>query len=328
MASAVLIDTDPGIDDAVALALAARLAELEIVGITTCHGNTDVARGTRNARAIATRTGISAPIIAGAAAPLRRAPHPARETHGDEGLGYWVPDKRPEPEPDRAAEAIAEFVGANHRLTLVCLGPLTNLAHALARFDHVARALGPVFIMGGTIGVRGTQTRWSEFNWWGDPEAVEVVLHAGLDIRLVPLDVTRRIVVPGDAVRALRQAGHADDDARFWGDALGFYMDFHRGYEGLDGCVVNDPLAVALAADASLASWRDMRIGVSVSEDDRRGAILLGAGEGAPARVATTVRAGDVLARITQHVFAPWLSDTLVRRGAEAAAEWLEDHPQ
>ena len=328
MPSAVLIDTDPGIDDAVALALAARLTELELVAITTCHGNTDVARGTRNAREIAARAGIASPIIAGAASPLRRAPHPARETHGEEGLGYWVPDAAAHREPDRAAHAIAEGVGATHRLTLICLGPLTNLAHALAQFDHVARGLGPVFIMGGTIGVRGTQTRWSEFNWWGDPEAVEVVLNAGLDIRLVPLDVTRRIVVPGDAVRALREAGRTDDDARFWGDALGFYMDFHRGYEGLDGCVVNDPLAVALAADASLATWRDMRIGVSVSDDDRRGAIVLDAHAGAPARVATTVRAGDVLTLITQHVFAPWLSDVLVRRGAEAAAQWLEENPQ
>jgi purine nucleosidase len=328
MTSAVLIDTDPGIDDAVALALAARLPELELVGVTTCHGNTDVARATRNAREIVRRTGIGASVTAGAATPLRRAAHPARETHGQEGLGYWIPDDSPRAETDHAAEAIAEAALAHHRLTLICLGPLTNLAHALARFDHVASTLGAVFIMGGTIGVRGTQTRWSEFNWWGDPEAVEVVLNAGLDIRLVPLDVTRRIVVPGDAVRMLREAGRTDDDARFWGDALGFYMDFHKGYEGLDGCVINDPLAVALAADASLAMWRDMRIGVSVSDDDRRGAIVVDATAGAAARVAMSVQAAEVLGRITRYVFAPWLSDELVRRGADAGARWLEEHPQ
>lgn len=327
MPSAVLIDTDPGIDDAVALALAARLRELEVVGITTSHGNTDVARATRNAREVARRAGLAAPITAGASRPLHRPARPARETHGEEGLGYWVPEHAAHGETDHAAEAIAEAASATHRLTVICLGPLTNLARALATCD-VATALGPVFIMGGTIGVRGTQTRWSEFNWWGDPEAVEVVLSAGLDIRLVPLDVTRRIVVPGDAVRALREAGQSDDDARFWGDALGFYMDFHRGYEGLDGCVVNDPLAVALAADPTLATWRDMRLGVSVSEDERRGAIVVGADGGAAARVATTVRATDVLALLTHHVFAPWLTDALVRRGAEQAAKWLEDHPQ
>jgi purine nucleosidase len=254
--------------------------------------------------------------------------HPARETHGDEGLGYWHPDEAPRPERDHAAQVIAEAVGANHRLTLICLGPLTNLARAIAEFDHVAPALGPVFIMGGTVGVRGTQTRWSEFNWWSDPEAVAAVLNAGLDIRLVPLDVTRRIVVPGPAVRALRNAGRTDDDARFWADALGFYMDFHRGHEGLDGCVVNDPLAVALAADASLATWCEMRIGVSVSDDERRGAIVLDADAGASARVAMTVQAEEVLALVTHHVFSPWLSETLVRQGAEAAARWLEDHPQ
>jgi purine nucleosidase len=328
MPSAVLIDTDPGIDDAVALALAARLAELDPVGITTCHGNTDVARATRNAREIARRVGLDAPVVAGAAVPLRRAAHPARETHGHEGLGHWVPDQAAHAELDHAAQAIAEAVGANHRLTLICLGPLTNLARAVASFDHVAPALGPVFIMGGTVGVRGTQTRWSEFNWWGDPEAVEIVLAAGLDIRLVPLDVTRRIVVPGDAVRALREAGQTDDEARFWADALGFYMDFHKSHEGLDGCVVNDPLAVALAADPSLATWRDMRIGVSVSDDERRGAVIVDAAGGATARVATTVQANDVLALLTQRVFTPWLTDALVRRGAEQAAKWLEEHPQ
>ena len=328
MTSAVLIDTDPGIDDAVALALAARLPDLGLVGITTCHGNTDVARATRNAREIARRVALETPITAGAAAPLRRAAHPARETHGEEGLGYWIPDEAPRAARDRAAEAIAEAALAHHRLTIVCLGPLTNLARALAAFDHVAASLGAVFIMGGTIGVRGTQTRWSEFNWWGDPEAVEVVLNAGLDLRLVPLDVTRRIVVPGEAVRALRAAGRTDEDARFWGDALGFYMDFHKGYEGLDGCVVNDPLAVALAADATLATWREMRIGVSVTDDERRGAIVVDADGGAPARVATTVQAAEVLGLITRHVFAPWLTDELVRRGADDGARWLEEHPQ
>jgi purine nucleosidase len=327
MMSAILIDTDPGIDDAVALALAARMPSLHVVGVTTCHGNTDVPRATRNAREIARRVGLDVPITAGAAAPLRRPAHPARETHGDEGLGYWVPEEGPRSEPDRAAEAIAEAALANDDLTVICLGPLTNLARAIATFGDVASELGRVFIMGGTIGVRGTQTRWSEFNWWGDPEAVEVVLSAGLDIRLVPLDVTRRIVVPGEAVRALRDAGRMDDDARFWGDALGFYMDFHRGYEGLDGCVVNDPLAVALAADSSLATWREMRIGVSVSDDDRRGAIIVDPGAGAQARVASTVQATDVLALITRHVFAPWLSDEVVRRGAEAGARWLEQNP-
>jgi purine nucleosidase len=328
MTSAVLIDTDPGIDDAVALALAARLPQLQLVGVTTSHGNTDVARATRNAREVARRLGLDVSITSGAATPLRRAAHAARETHGEEGLGYWIPDQPPRAERDRAAEAIAEAALANRELTLVCLGPVTNLARALATFGHVAATLGPVFIMGGSIGVRGTQTRWSEFNWWGDPEAVEIVLGAGLDIRLVPLDVTRRIVVPGEAVRALREAGRADEDARFWGDALGFYMDFHKGYEGLDGCVVNDPLAVALAADPSLATWREMRVGVSVSDDDRRGAIVVDAPAGAPARVAATVQAAEVLGLITRHVFAAWLPDELVRRGAAAGARWVESHPQ
>lgn len=328
MPRAALIDADVGIDDAVALALAARLSALTVVGVTTVHGNTDVARATRNAREVARRVGLAARITSGAATPRRRAAHPARETHGDEGLGHAVPARDAVDEGDHAASVIAQTAAEHAGLTLICLGPLTNLANALAEFGHVASSLGPVFVMGGTVGVRGTQTRWSEFNWWADPEAVEVVLGAGLDLRLVPLDVTRRIVVPGDAIRALRDAGEHDEDARFWADALRFYMEFHRGYEGLDGCVVNDPLAVALAADDSLATWREMRIGVSVSDDDRRGALTVNPLVGAAARVAVDVDAEAVLALITRHVFARWLSEDDVQRGAEAGARWLAEHPQ
>ena len=152
----------------------------------------------------------------------------------------------------------------NHKLTLCCLGPLTNIATAIAFAPDIADAMGPVFVMGGALGVPGTQTPTSEFNWWSDPEAADFVLHAGLDLRLVPLDVTRRIAVPGAAIRALVDAGMNDQEARFWADALRFYADFHREYEHFDGCVVNDALAVALVANPSLASWEEMRLDVSL----------------------------------------------------------------
>ena len=153
----------------------------------------------------------------------------------------------------------------------------------------------------------GTQTARSEFNWWSDPEAADFVMHAHLDLRLVPLDVTRRIAIPGSAIRALGKAGESDQQARFWADALRFYADFHQEYEHFDGCIVNDALAVALVADPSLAGWEEMRLDVSLSDDDERGAVRRSA-DGARTAVATSVRASDVLALLERTLFARWLA--------------------
>ena len=331
MRTSLLIDTDPGIDDAVALALAASYSELEILAITTVHGNTDIARATRNARFLARTLGLRVLVSPGAATPLARAPYPARVTHGEEGLGNVIPT---EPSDagiglplESAAQTIARLAREHPGLTVCCLGPLTNLALALAAKPLTGRRLGPVFVMGGALAVRGTQTRWSEFNWWSDPESVEQVLLAGLDLRVVPLDVTRRIAIPADAVEALRRAGQRDSRARLWGDALGFYIDFHRAHEDFAGCVVNDPLVVALIVDEALADWKTMRIVVDTSEGDRRGALMEDAG-GRLARVAVGVRAEAVLDVLHRRLFAEWLKRRDIAAGATAAEEWLRANPR
>jgi len=326
MPVSLLLDTDTGIDDAVAIALAARLEAIDVAAVTTVHGNVEVERATRNARDVARRARLHAPVVSGAAAPLHRRPQPARETHGPEGLGYVHPATPATPEPDRAAPTIADTARTHPGLTLCCLGPLTNLALALGRSPELPELLGPVVIMGGALAVRGTQTPWSEFNWWSDPEAARVVLTAGLDVRLVPLDVTRRIAVPGSAIASLQRAGAADDDARFWADALRFYADFHRSYESFDGCVINDALAVALVADPSLADWIDRRLVVSCSDDARRGAVSVAA-NGDRVTVAADVRAHEVLELVRERVFARWLPAGALDAGADAAIRWLERNP-
>ncbi|MGI9076455.1 MAG: nucleoside hydrolase [Gemmatimonadaceae bacterium] len=331
MPTTLLIDTDTGIDDAVALALAGALESLRIVAITTVHGNADVAHATRNARSVARRAGIHAPVVAGASKPLARAALPARETHGPEGLGHHVPAENARPEHDHATSCIVSAARSNAGLTFCFIGPLTNLARALDADPEAFRSVGPIFVMGGAISVRGTKTRFSEFNWWADPEAVHRVLyHASrmpLDIRLVPLDVTRRIAIPGDAIRKLREAGTHDAHARFWADALGFYAEFHREWEQFDGAIVNDALAIALADDASLATWRPLRIGVSLGDDDRRGAIILHDRRGAQVQVALAVRAPDVVRLIGERVFSRWLGAETLLAGSVAADLWLSKHP-
>jgi inosine-uridine nucleoside N-ribohydrolase len=243
-------------------------------------------------------------------------------------LGYHVPAVPAAEEKDRAAQAILDAATTHPHLTLCCLGPLTNVAHALRLDPSLPSRTGPVFIMGGTVGVRGTQTEWSEFNWWADPESAHTVLAAGFDIRLVPLDVTRRIAIPGAAIRALRNV-HDDADAHFWERALAFYADFHRSREKFDGCIVNDALAVALVADPSLADWSPMRVGVVTgTEDDRQGALVHGAPADPPAHVALGVRAAEVISLVGRTVFGRWLGEDAFRDGAAAASRWLADHPR
>ncbi|MFN2397893.1 MAG: nucleoside hydrolase [Gemmatimonadaceae bacterium] len=324
--SPLLIDTDPGIDDAVAIALVAGLSGLEVVAITTVHGNTDTPRATRNAREIVKRVGLTVPVIAGAVTPLARSARPARETHGPEGLGFVEPSTQARPEPDRGAQTMITAAMNHERLALCCLGPLTNLARAVESEPTLAQRLGPVFIMGGTIDVPGTMTRWSEFNWWSDPEAADKVLRAGLDVRLVPLDVTRRIAVPGSAIRALASIGRDDEQARFWADALRFYAVFHRRHESFDGAIVNDALCVAVANDPTLCSWKPIRISVSLGDDERRGAVTVDGQEALPAQVALDVRATDVLGLIESVVFSRWLPHQSLLAGAIAADQWLMDN--
>ncbi len=322
----VLIDTDPGIDDAVAIVLAGGLPRMRIVALTTVHGNIEVERATRNAREIARRGALDVPIIAGAARPLTRPARPARETHGQEGLGHVRPSGTVVSEPDRAAEEMVRLARSTPSLTLCCLGPLTNLARALELEPALGEYLGPVFMMGGTLDVRGTQTERSEFNWWSDPEAASLVLSSGLDLRLVPLDVTRRIAVPGSAIRALAERGREDPEAHFWAELLRFYADFHRSHEAFDGCVINDALAVVLAHDDGYADWTTERIHVSTSDDELRGAVSRNPG-GVPVRIAIGVRARDVLALVEETVFRRWLEKGAMVGGAADAERWLSDHP-
>ncbi|MGH7623751.1 MAG: nucleoside hydrolase, partial [Gemmatimonadaceae bacterium] len=289
MPLALLIDTDPGIDDAVAIALAVRCPSLSVVAITTVFGNVEVERASRNAREVLRQMGVRAPVISGAARPLRRPLRFVRVRHGTEGLGFVHPARPALPEPDRVAEAITLLSRQYAGLGICCLGPLTNLARALQLDPSLRHTLGPVYSMGGAIHTRGTHTRWSEFNWWSDPEAAAAVLRAGLDLRLVTVDVSRQMHIPRAAIDALRSAARHDERARFWSDALHFYADAQHTREGVEGCILSDPLAIAAAAEPALVTWQDTRLTVSTTSDEYRGAVRETA-DGARASIATSVR--------------------------------------
>lgn len=290
----VVIDTDPGIDDAVALLLALQSPELEVRGLAATYGNTTVEHAYRNCIEILRRTNRRLPLAVSARRPLKRGLATAPETHGATGLGdAAVP----------SAGVILDYVKPLDRLlaeqpepvTLVTLGPVTGLALALRRDaelvrDKVARHLAMI----GNIKSAGNTTKYSEFNAWCDPEALREVLRAELPTEIIGLDVTRQFVLPGSTITRL---GQSPDERQQWlHAALRFYLAFHRERENLDGCVLNDVLPIAELIAPGTLTFEPLRIKVELEDGDNRGRTRIDP-EGSKARVATAVRT-DVAHRL------------------------------
>jgi len=302
-----VIDTDPGIDDALALLLAARASAARLGAVTVTYGNTTLERAARNARVVLDRAPSDAPVLTGWDRPLLRSLIVAKETHGAEGLGDHddlPPPGTPTPSARALLDALARTEGA---VTLITLGPLTNLALALREDTaFVRQRVVRHVMMGGNVAEAGNTGPFSEFNVWCDPEAADEVLRAGLGTEMVGLDVTRRLVLPAAAVARL--ARHADPDARWLGCLLGFYVRFHEEYEGLHGAVINDPLAVALALAPAWGRVERHVLAVDLADGDDRGRTAPG-GPGDPVvSVYREVDVGPVHDLLLEHLFGQWLT--------------------
>ncbi|MEX2156653.1 MAG: nucleoside hydrolase [Gemmatimonadales bacterium] len=285
----VVIDTDPGIDDCLALLLALSSPELDVRGISTSYGNTVIENAYRNTveilRKLKHPTRI--PIGIGARRPLKRQLAVAADTHGPSGLGYA------ELPP---AGVILDFVKPLDRLlaaqpepvTLVTLGPVTSLALALRTDPALVREkVARHIAMIGNIEAAGNTTKYSEFNAWCDPEALAIVLAAEIPTEMVGLDVTRKLVVRANEVERLSES------APWLHDALRFYVEFHRKQEGLEGAVVNDVLAIAYLLQPDVLTFSDLRLAVGLDDGVNRGRTRLDP-KGSLARVAMEVHPAPV----------------------------------
>jgi inosine-uridine nucleoside N-ribohydrolase len=268
-----LIDTDPGIDDALALLLAWGSPELRLAGITTVAGNVPVEMATRNLYRLMALRGIASPIpiAQGAAAPLARPLRTATVHHGEDGLGDlpdW-PATVPPPSATTAAELIVDAAReVREPLTLIALGPLTNVALALDRDAGALRGLARVVVMGGAVDVPGNVTPTAEFNVHVDPDAAARVLAAALPLDLVPLDATRQAVVSRDELERALQRRHGPLAERIGAFSRhGFRSDAGRPAPTM---VLHDPLAVAVALDPGLVVWEAARLGVGPDGETRR----------------------------------------------------------
>jgi inosine-uridine nucleoside N-ribohydrolase len=265
----IVIDCDPGHDDAIALMLAVASPEVELVGVTTVAGNQTLEKTTANALRVLELTGCAdVPVAAGAAGPLVRKGTVAAHVHGETGLdGPELPPPSGSPVREHASEFLARTIREREgKLTLVPIGPLTNIALLLA----IAPDARPerIVLMGGSVG-EGNRTPAAEFNIWADPEAARRVFESGIDVTMIGLDVTHEALLTEADADALRRSGRVGKVAA---ELLDFYGRFHRAnYPDLAGSPLHDPVAVAHVIDAGLVETKPAYIEVDCGWEQGRG---------------------------------------------------------
>jgi inosine-uridine nucleoside N-ribohydrolase len=259
----IVIDCDPGHDDAIAILLALASPELELIGVTTVAGNQTLDKTTRNALVTLEVGGRSdIPVAAGADAPLRRELRTAAHVHGETGLdGPELPEPQARPVDAHAADFLAELIEPG--VVLVPTAPLTNVALLLQRHPDVRDRLKRIVWMGGAIG-EGNVTPAAEFNAFVDPEAAAVVFASGIPITMIGLDITHKALFTRAHAERLRGAGRA---GRFVAELSDFFQGFHERSYGFDGSPIHDAMAVAHVMDPTLVTTRRTNVAVETRSE-------------------------------------------------------------
>lgn len=268
MAQKIIIDTDPGQDDAVAILLALASPELEVLGITAVAGNVPLPLTLRNARAICELAGRpDLPVYAGCDAPLEGRLVTAENVHGATGLdGITLPEPTMPVQHRHAVDFIIETLRREPAgsVALVPIGPLTNIAAAFRQAPDVIARVGRIVMMGGAYFEVGNVTPAAEFNIFVDPLAAAEVFAAGVDLVVMPLDVTHRALTSRAWVEGMRASGRVGEVVASWTD---FFERYDRAKYGHDGAPLHDPCAVAYLIAPELFSGR--RINVEIETEGR-----------------------------------------------------------
>lgn len=280
--SRIILDTDTGVDDALAICLAMRSPELDVVALTTVSGNVAVELCTANALRVldVIDPPRRPPVFKGEATPLLRPLVTAPEVHSDDGLGgatrlrlpdgsFKYPPSPVPPAPEPAPEAILDLIAAYpDELTLIAVGPLTNLARAMSKDRARMRRLQRIVAMGGAFRVYGNTTPVAEFNFYVDPHAAAMVLDLGVPMTLVPLDVTQQCILRPEHLQECSrgQGGTATGPGGGFGacpslipfiaDVCAGYLRYHGLHDGFSGSYLHDPLAVGVVVDPTLVETR------------------------------------------------------------------------
>jgi inosine-uridine nucleoside N-ribohydrolase len=267
----VIIDCDPGHDDALAITLALARPELQVLGITTVGGNSTLANTTRNAlRVLALLGRTDVPVAAGAVQPMTRELETAPQVHGASGLdGADLPEPASEPVPLHAVEWLrATLLAAPEPVTLIPVGPLTNIGMLLRLYPEVVSRIAHISLMGGSRGA-GNWTPAAEFNIWVDPEAARIVFRSGIPITMCGLDVTHKALMGLPEAARLRSLGTRPGTV--FADLLEFFTHFHVERYGTADTPIHDAVAVAAVALPGMVRTEPFHVDVAVDSDITRG---------------------------------------------------------
>ena len=241
----VIIDCDPGIDDALAIILALKSKEIEVVGITTVSGNVESLQGAKNALKVLKLLGrLDIPVYLGEGKPVKRELVTAQDTHGEDGLGEtFLEEVSSEYIRENGVDFILNTLKNQENVSIIALGPLTNLCRAIEKDSESFHRVKEIVSMGGAYKSHGNCSPVAEFNYWVDPHgAREFLKKFNGEFTMVGLDVTREIVLTPNLREMIHQ--FKDEIGDFIYDITRFYVDFHWEQERTLGCVINDPLAV------------------------------------------------------------------------------------
>lgn len=262
----IIIDTDPGIDDALAFLLALASPEIQLEALTTTQGNVTLENATRNALAVLELMGAAdrIPVASGSVLPLVQPLRASAQVHGSSGLGNArLPEPRSKPIPKHAVDYLIERVLAEpNELRIFPIGPLTNIAMAIRKEPRFAGAVKELVIMGGAIREGGNVTPQAEFNIYVDPHAAHIVFHSGIPITLIPLDVTEQCWV--DQANVDRLMKIHSPVSRFIKDMMDVYLPVSLEY-GYPGSALHDPLTLATIIAPDLLTLKEYYVDVDIS---------------------------------------------------------------
>lgn len=261
----IIIDTDPGVDDALAILLALASSEIKLEALTTTHGNVTVGKATRNALAVLELADAKQiPVARGSELALIQPFRESDLVHGSRGIGNAkLPEPQIHPISQHAVDYLIERALAEPgELSIFPIGPLTNIAMAVRREPRFAEAVPELVIMGGAINEGGNATPLAEFNIWADPHAAHIVFHSGIPITLIPLDVTHQCLLREEHITRLLKID--SPISGFISEAVEVYMKFslERGYAG---SALHDPLTLATILEPGLLGLKEHFVDVDIS---------------------------------------------------------------
>ena len=264
----IILDTDPGADDALAILLMLASPEIKLEALTTVHGNVTLDKTTRNALALLEfMQEKNIPVAQGCSVPLVKPPHQAQGevVHGASGMGRTnLPGPKTQTIKAHAVDYLIErFLAEPKELTLFAIGPLTNVALAIRQEPKFAECVKELVIMGGAIRSGGNMSPLAEFNISEDPHAAHIVFNSGIPITLIPLDATYKCLLTSADIERLNKTD--TPIARFVRDVTADYMEFYLKYEGFAGCALHDPLTVAAVIAPELLSLESHYVDVDIS---------------------------------------------------------------